>query len=141
MHIVRRKTCPDISCPRLSRGIACQLESGNDKSVENRLGCVDGDRGDLAKQYACGTEMTPPVGKASMHSPPESAMTRSSTAGPKNQLVNTSQIAVSASHLYMRSMACASGGLVRYRNRNPADVQPHAFLINTTFKRLDLLAK
>src|ERR1700728_2915573 len=99
MHIVRRKTWPDISCPLLNRGTACQLASGNKKGVEKSVGRVDGDSGDLVVQYSCGTEMTPPVGKASMHSPPESARTRSNTAGPKTQLVNTSQIAVSASHL------------------------------------------
>jgi len=141
VDIVRRKTCPDMSCPLLNRGVACQFASGNESGVRKRSGCVDGESRDLVRQYSCGTEITPPFGKASMHSPPERAITRSRTAGPKNQLVNTSQMPVSVSHWKIRSLVCTCDGLVKYRKKNAADVQPHAFLMKMMLRKLDLLAK
>ena len=141
MDRVSRKTCPDISCPFLRRGVATQLSAGAMNGVANKLGWVDGDNRVFCRQYSLDRGMIPPVGNESIHSPPDKAITRSNTAGPKNQLVNIAQMAVPASHLNILSFVCALDGLVKYRKKKAAEVHPHAFFMNRTFSQLDLLAK
>jgi hypothetical protein len=52
--------------------------------------------------------------------------TRSRRAGPKNQLVNTSQTPVAITHFAILLPVLVLGGLVDHRKKNAAEVQPHA---------------
>ena len=74
MDIVRRKTCPDRSCPFLKRGLtlSVSLTSGElNMDASKIVGCVSGVKVDFEKQNWRGTVRGSPDGRYAMHSPPE----------------------------------------------------------------------
>jgi len=67
----------------------------------------------FVKQYSVGTEIAPPSGRESTHSPPEKRMTRSRTAGPKNQFANAIHMAVSIANWTIRFEVRMRDGAVK----------------------------
>lgn len=59
------------------------------KSDWKRKGWVSTEMVDFVKQYSGGTDTGTFPGPGRTHSPPESRITRSKSAGPKNQLVKS----------------------------------------------------
>ena len=142
--MVRRKMCPDTSCPLRSLGRADQ-EVVFVKSVVREaksVGWVAGESEDLVWQYSMGTLITSPdIGTATIHSPPEATTTRSINGGPKNHPVKASQASVTTTYWSNRFRDLVLDGLVAYNNANAPEVHPHAFLMNTVLSGLDLFAK
>lgn len=141
IDIVNKNTCPDTSCPLRNLGIVLQGTSGRINGAANKLGCVRGDSRTLERQYSSGTVKEAPEGSATVHSPPESRMNRSVSAGPKNQLVKASQAREASVHWSTRVKVWVRRGLVSQTKRKAKDVQPQARLMNQTLRKLDLLAK
>ena len=144
MDIVRRKTCPDRSCPFLNLGrmLRVFLTSGELNTVPlKNIGWVSGVNVDLVKHNSCGTERLSPEGRYAMHSPPEKTVKRSRIGGPKNQLMKRIQKTVSVKYLSNLSLVRTVDGLVRKVNPNAVVVHPHAYLIKYTLRGLDLEAK
>jgi len=139
--MVRRNMCPETSCPLLILGMAVQCSSGKRSGDAKRPGCVKGEIVDFVKQNSFGIGKAAPDGKDIVHSPPEAAMTRSNRAGPKNQLVKTSQAAVSRAHLDSLRIDRCGQGLDNQRNRKALDVHAQARLMNKTLRKLDFVAK
>ena len=84
---------------------------------------------------------TPPAGKRTTHSPPDTMVRRSIIAGPKNQLVKAIQTSVTANHFHTRLVERVEGGLDANRRAQIKDVHPHARLMKSVFRMLDLRAK
>jgi len=144
MDIVRRKTCPDKSCPFLNLGRTLSFfptsEEVNTVPLKN-IGCVSGVNVDLVKQNSCGTERLSPEGRYAIHSPPEKTVKRSRIGGPKNQLMKRIQMRVSERYLKSLSRVRTADGLERKVNPNTAVVHPQAYLMKYTLSGLDLEAK
>jgi hypothetical protein len=144
MDIVRRKTCPDRSCPFLSLGrmLSVFLTSGELKRVPlKNIGWESGVNVDLVKHNSWGTERLSPEGRYAMHSPPEKTVKRSRIGGPKNQLMKRIQMTVSVRYLNNLSLVRTADGLVKNVNAKAAVVHPQAYLIKYTLRGLDLVAK
>jgi len=95
----------------------------------NKSGWVCGVRMDLEWHNSFGMVIRSPEGSGKMHSPPEKTVIRSRRAGPKNQLVNRSQIAVRVRNLNTRAFVRNWGGEVIKEAKNARVVHPQAFFM------------
>lgn len=168
--MVIKNMCPDTSWPLRNLGtplVRCDKTPTVDaaaapgscasasEAFKKNWGCVSAVNVLFVKQNSVGTtkgEALGPVPGGRTHWPPVRTTTRSRSAGPKNQPVKSSQSAVQSRYrvsiralkLFRVRPAPAPGaarGLVNHEKRNTAEVQPHAFLIKWTLRKLDLEAK